>query len=213
MNKNIFSKIFSSINVSLTIILLIINLVILCKPLYYNKIESLNLTTFNNKGAIIEDYDYMIKYIYELPLNSNSPDFTLPNLHSSQEGKSHFKDVQKIVFSMNVLFLVNCITSVFIAIKSYKKRSHVLLRNTSITLLIIPLTIILPIILDFNSTFTIFHKLLFSNDNWLFDPLFDPIINILPQEFFMSMSIYIITSIVITSVFLYLLYLRLNFIN
>jgi len=44
--------------------------------------------------------------------------------------------------------------------------------------------------LDFDRAFEIFHKLFFpGKDNWLFDPLKDEIINILPEEYFRNCAI------------------------
>jgi integral membrane protein (TIGR01906 family) len=37
----------------------------------------------------------------------------------------------------------------------------------------------------FDTFFIKFHELFFSNDDWLFNPATDPIINVLPEQFFM----------------------------
>ncbi len=47
-----------------------------------------------------------------------------------------------------------------------------------------PLLLTVPILLNFEKSFIIFHKLLFRNDYWIFNPDLDPVINILPEEFF-----------------------------
>lgn len=44
-------------------------------------------------------------------------------------------------------------------------------------------------VVDFDSAFTFFHKLLFTNDLWLLDPRTDLLINICPQSMFMSMGL------------------------
>ena len=46
-----------------------------------------------------------------------------------------------------------------------------------------PIALMLPIVINFEKSFVIFHKLLFSNDYWVFDPEKDPIILMLPEEF------------------------------
>ncbi len=46
----------------------------------------------------------------------------------------------------------------------------------------------------------VFHELAFSNDFWLFDPAVDPIINILPEWFFMQEAFLIIGLILILAV-------------
>ena len=40
-------------------------------------------------------------------------------------------------------------------------------------------------LIDFSWAFTMFHKLFFRNDYWIFDPRIDPIIIALPEELFM----------------------------
>ena len=37
----------------------------------------------------------------------------------------------------------------------------------------------------FNTFFVMFHELFFSNDDWIFNPVTDPIIMVLPEQFFM----------------------------
>ncbi len=50
---------------------------------------------------------------------------------------------------------------------------------------------------DFNKYFTIFHELFFKNDLWLLDPATDLLINLLPEPFFISISIYIVVIAVV----------------
>jgi integral membrane protein (TIGR01906 family) len=47
-------------------------------------------------------------------------------------------------------------------------------------------------ILDFNSFWTMFHEILFSNDLWLLDPQTDRMINMFPEPFFKAMVMRII---------------------
>ena len=42
--------------------------------------------------------------------------------------------------------------------------------------------------MDFDSLFTLFHKLLFTNDLWLLDPRTDLLIRICPSSMFMNMG-------------------------
>ncbi|MGX8706022.1 MAG: TIGR01906 family membrane protein, partial [bacterium] len=59
-----------------------------------------------------------------------------------------------------------------------------------------PLFVLLPLglfalyaALNFDAAFTLFHKLLFSNDLWLLDPRTDVLIRICPESMFMDMGI------------------------
>ena len=47
------------------------------------------------------------------------------------------------------------------------------------------------ITVNWEYVFVTFHQLVFNNDYWLFDPTTDPIINILPDVFFMHCTIMI----------------------
>lgn len=49
-------------------------------------------------------------------------------------------------------------------------------------------------LLDFDSLFTLFHKLLFTNDLWLLDPQTDLLIRICPQSMFSTMAFMIGTA-------------------
>ena len=52
----------------------------------------------------------------------------------------------------------------------------------------------------------LFHKLLFSNDYWMFDIETDPIILMLPEEFFMHAACAILLFILCGSIFCYSMY-------
>ena len=49
---------------------------------------------------------------------------------------------------------------------------------------------------------------MFSNDYWLFDERTDPVINILPDEFFLHCALLIILLILAASLIMGLIYLR-----
>ena len=53
--------------------------------------------------------------------------------------------------------------------------------------------------LDFDRFFTLFHAVFFpGKDNWIFHPKADPIILILPQEFFRNCAILILAVLLLT---------------
>lgn len=55
---------------------------------------------------------------------------------------------------------------------------------------------------DFNKYFTIFHKIFFNNDLWLFDPRTSRLINMLPEGFFMDTARNIVLTFAIALVVL-----------
>ena len=54
--------------------------------------------------------------------------------------------------------------------------------------------------IDFTRCFTIFHKIFFTNDLWMFDPATDYMIRMLPEGFFFDMIIRIIVTFMIALV-------------
>ena len=52
------------------------------------------------------------------------------------------------------------------------------------------------IALNWDQVFVTFHKLFFSNDYWIFDPRTDPVITILPDEFFLHCAVMILCMVV-----------------
>ncbi len=89
---------------------------------------------------------------------------------------------------------------------SVKNKNIKILKTTSITLIIMPLLLTVPILLNFEKSFIIFHKLLFRNDYWIFNPNLDPVINILPEEFFFHSGMMILILILLASILLFVMY-------
>ena len=56
------------------------------------------------------------------------------------------------------------------------------------SLAILPVLIgVVGVFLGFDEFFTLFHEALFPGDSsWLFNPILDPIINVLPEEYFLQ---------------------------
>ncbi len=64
---------------------------------------------------------------------------------------------------------------------------------------------------DFNRYFIIFHQIFFTNDLWLLNPKTDLLIQMLPQEFFMSMAFRIVAYFLIfIAIIQGLLYIRIK---
>lgn len=177
-----FLNVLFSVCISIVIIVGVINFTVGFKQLYYFDIDYLNISELSglSKDDIKLNYDYLIDY----NLNKNVSEFKLPTLKSSPQGKIHFEEVRNIFQNINKLAKVLLVVSLVGIILSVKNKNIKILKTTSITLIIMPLLLTVPILLNFEKSFIIFHKLLFRNDYWIFNPDLDPVINILPEEFF-----------------------------
>ncbi|GBG94671.1 membrane protein [Ligilactobacillus salitolerans] len=167
----------------LTVLAFCIAFVINFQPLYYyfadhqHLAQSVSLT----KEGLRSNYQHLLNYlnfpwIKELQL-------TLP---SSPSGLQHFADVKKLFLLDYAVLLCGMPISIW-----YLRK---LVKQGLLWTLIVPAQIILAgtavlavmMTLSFQQFFVYFHKLLFRNNDWLFDPLKDPIINALPDEFFFA---------------------------
>ncbi|GMA47726.1 integral membrane protein [Tetragenococcus muriaticus PMC-11-5] len=48
-----------------------------------------------------------------------------------------------------------------------------------------PVVLLALMAVGFDQFFITFHEVFFTNEDWLFDPATDPIINVLPEQYFM----------------------------
>lgn len=184
----IFSLFFISIGVIFTVNF---------KPLYYFDINYLNIpeTSGYEREVIIDNYDALIDY--------NSPFFKgnleFPSLPSSPEGIQHFVEVKNIFVAFYFLAAITFIICTIIVVYKKKAKDYGYLLPSSITVVALPALISLFAAIDFDKTFVVFHKIFFRNDYWIFDPGTDPIINMLPQTFFLHALLLIILVILLGS--------------
>ena len=203
MNK-IFTKVFFSIFISLFFITSSVKLTVMFKPLYYFDINYLNIAGSSGFPVenIKEDYNYLIKYIS----SHNKDEFKIPNLPSSKEGAVHFEEVKDIFIKIDYLFIISgiiTITAIYFGIKS---KIYTPFKYSSIILISIPILLLLTFLINFDKVFVIFHKIFFRNDYWIFDEVKDPVITMLPQDFFMHCGILINLLIIVFSFISHMLY-------
>lgn len=199
-----FLNIIFSVCISLVIIVSVINFTVGFKQLYYFDIDYLNISELSglSKDNIKLNYDYLIDY----NLSKDVSEFKLPTLKSSPEGKIHFEEVRNIFQNINKISKLLMIISLVAIILSIKNKNIKLLKTTSMTLIIMPVVLALPILLNFEKSFIIFHKLLFRNDYWIFNPDLDPVINMLPEEFFFHAGMMILILIFVVSRLIFVMY-------
>jgi integral membrane protein TIGR01906 len=125
-------------------------------------------------GTIMKNYAQMMDYL----INPFNWQWHLSDFGSSAAGRLHFLDCKK-------LFLLNFgvfIVSGAIVAKLHKIRAR--FNRTFLWIGIVGIFLAIMMMFNFDQFFVIFHEVLFRNSDWLFDPEKDPVINILPEEFF-----------------------------
>ncbi len=193
-------KRLTALAIALAVIILSVKFTLNFKPLYYYDIDHLNITenTTLTRDQIVSAYDYLIYYVE----GGRSTEFKIPNLPSSASGATHFREVRDIFQKLDYLLYACCSAAVLGIIICSRKREFSFLRLSSNLIFIISGAAVLFFSVNFDLAFTLFHKLLFSNDYWLFDPATDPVINLLPEEFFFHCLLLIAASITAASMLL-----------
>ena len=160
------------------------------RGLYYSDITHLNIVEESgyDVATIRENYDALIDYCSPF----YKGDLVFPSLPASREGLIHFAEVKDIFVGFYYILGFSFLGSILFIFYYYKKKNYHFLLTTSLTTILLPLLVGGACSINFNRTFILFHKLFFRNDYWLFDPETDPIINLLPEEFFLHCALMIV---------------------
>jgi len=154
-----------------------------------------------------ETIQYNFNILMNYLTNPFSQKLAMPDFRSSAAGLYHFQAVKYLFHLAQAIFLVTLPALIFFIKKVVKKRFLALYQRSLFILSVLPFVMIcLAGLIGFNSFFTLFHQVLFAGDNtWLFDPAKDPVIWILPEEFFMHA--FILFALLYEGIFLTLYFL------
>ena len=201
--KKILNIIFS-VCFSILIITGVIKFTVGFKEIYYYDISSLDIPKLSGltEEEIRLNYDYLIDY----NLSRDKKEFKMPTIPSSPQGKIHFEEVRDIFQNINKIFNITLGISLVGIIINIKNKNLSFLKITSISLISIPVILSIPIIINFEYSFTMFHKLMFDNDYWIFNPKIDPVITMLPEAFFFHAGLMMLALIFLSSMLIYIIY-------
>ena len=171
-----------------------IGLPIYIRPFYYAHIGAFDLEARSgySEEQIRTAYDEVLDYL-TLP----GKEFGTGELPHSADGKAHFEDC-KVLFDLNAAILTASGVVLLVLFVMRKRWGTYRLGRHSAAFWAALLSLIMPIIvgalaaIDFDRAFVIFHSFFFpGKTNWVFDWYADPIIRVLPQEFFRNCAILI----------------------
>ncbi|MEI4800798.1 TIGR01906 family membrane protein [Bacillus sp. NPDC077411] len=210
-SHSVYSKIWNGVLLCIVpfcIAFCIFSIAVMCvvygKEIYYIEIDMLNIpeTASMTKEVIIQNYNALITYFspfYNKPLH-------FPTLDMSEKGRIHFVDVKNILVAIQYAMYISICISFSGGVYLIRKQKEKFLLYAGVLTIVFPIVLILPIAINFEKSFVFFHKLLFQNDYWLFDPETDPIIRMLPEQFFMHAACIILLLILFGSACCYFLY-------
>ena len=181
-----------------------IALPILFRPFYYMQIEAFGLP--EDTGLSIDEIKLAYNEMMDYCLGLRS-DFSAGPLPFSEEGASHFYDVRVLFLIDLAVLLVSSLSliAILIILKVKKLTPYRFLGRSapfwSVSAILGASSVIgIACAIDFDTTFDIFHHIFFiGKTNWAFKPSKDPIINLLPAEFFLNCAIFIGASVLLLS--------------
>lgn len=180
-------------------------LVLNFRPLYYHDVQTLHLSreTGLSEETICRNYDVLIDYNL---FWKGEDTLTFPDFPMSEQGRIHFEEVKRIFVALQYGMIVMLILFTGGIIWNVRRRSFGFLRATAATSLVIPAVLGALVAMNWERFFIGFHKLMFSNDYWLFDPARDPVILILPDEFFFHCAAAVIVCLAAGGIFCEMVY-------
>lgn len=156
----------------------------------------------------MDNYKRVISYVQN-PFNK---ELILNSIPMSNFGRIHFFEVKRIFIALYIMSIIFIIIMIFkIVTNKNKGLGKKLIENLNDSINIIALIFVsvsIATIVNFDKTFYYFHKVFFRNDYWIFDSNADPIINALPEEFFMMELILIISLLLIFTLVIKMIHLK-----
>ena len=165
-------------------------LTLCCRSLYKADMRHLHLArqTGYSEEEILANYNELIDYNLS-PFHTR---LEFPTFPMSQEAEIHFKEVKRIFQGFLWMLVVSGVFLGVITVRGRKKKNWMFLKYTGICSIAIPVAAGILIWRNWERVFVTFHELVFQNDYWLFDPVTDPVILVLPDEYFMHCAMMIL---------------------
>ena len=196
------SKLLSLLTALATAVLVLsgsIAVPILCRPFYYAHIEAMSLPEYIGLTVdqIKQAFDEMLDFCLR-------QDFSVGVLPWSESGRDHFADV-RVLFQLDLVLLVLSAAALVLLFLFARKRrltpARLLGRGpgfwAAAGLAAVFLAVGALAATDFERAFVFFHSIFFpGKTNWIFDWRTDPIILLLPEDFFRNCAILILVLLV-----------------
>ncbi|MGT2907167.1 TIGR01906 family membrane protein [Streptococcus dentiloxodontae] len=153
--------------------------------LYWFEIDWLKLMdqVIIGKAELWNNFNELMSYL----TNPFVSTLNMPDFPSSDSGLGHFQDVKHLFHLVQVLVVLLAYPAGRFLRQNIKNKTIVLYHRTYTVLALLPIVIgVMGLLIGFDAFFTLFHQVLFPGDSsWLFNPYTDPIIEVLPEDYFL----------------------------
>jgi integral membrane protein (TIGR01906 family) len=140
----------------------------------------LDYTTLSEK-ELLHNFDQLMRYL-NLPWVET---LKMTDFPVSTNGALHFYEVKRLFLVNYGVLLVTVIPSiVYVRHLNKQQRLWTMIQPFRIAV-VVPIVIAFLMAVNFDRFFVLFHGVFFNNDAWIFNPATDPIINVLPETFFL----------------------------
>ncbi len=178
----------------IVVICISVAITVMARPLYYFDIEYLEIPWKSgiSAEACKLNYDTLIDY----NLLGGEEELVFPTLKMSETGRIHFEEVKEIFINMQLVSIAGIIALIgfiaYIKKNGYKNSMLLWMKYTFPVTMVVALTVGLAMAIDWQWAFTTMHEIFFDNDYWIFNSYTDPVIKILPEEFFFHCGLLIV---------------------
>ena len=183
MNKQIKENLFVLNNVFFLITTAVVLTLIVAPWIHGADVKKYGLDVYSHlsQAQIKDEMTRLVGYLW---LWHRQP-LELHYFPMSTTGVIHFAEVKVFVDFVQVIWIIT--TSIFCigAYKRLKNKEILFLKQSAYVTIFILVTLMLFGIVAFDKLFVLFHQIVFRNDYWMFSSVTDPVIKILPEEFFM----------------------------
>lgn len=203
--KEIFFHVSTGIVLALFIISLSVTAALNFRFIYRNDIDRYDLEQVSGLSAdeLMQDYNELIDY--NCVWGDDSLD--LPHFGLSDDAAQHFREARAIFLFFGWGVLIFGLASLALIIISRRKDlGTAYLKYASVIAIALPALLGGFAVLAWDRFFVVFHEVSFGNDLWLFDPDIDPVINVLPDEFFFHEAMAIFGLVILGGIICALLY-------
>ena len=184
-----------SISVFIALFILAINFSAFNLDFYKNQYTKLSVDQVI--GASIDDLllvsDNLLNYVkgnndelqtYVLINDQSQPFYNQKEIDHMVDVKNLYLSVQFLLYTLLTYVFINAIYITYK--KDFKLFSKIYFKSL-LYFVIVMITLVFVCVLDFDSMWRLFHKIFFTNELWLLNPLTDNLINLVPLEFFIAL--------------------------
>lgn len=140
------------------------------------------------KEQLLNNIDHMMDFL----IFPHFKTLSFTDFSSSAAGIQHFVEVKHLMQANFVLTIVGLVFLGWNYATTTKMGIKKIQYQLSKLAVYFPLLLLFIMVVAFDQVFLWFHQVFFRNDLWLFDPLVDPIILVLPENLFLVYFISVI---------------------